>query len=181
MIVINLFGGPGIGKSTIAAGVFSMLKLRGVNCELVTEYAKDLTWDEDWDTLSDQMKVTDEQYKRVKRLEGKVDVVITDSPILGGAMYCNNSYIIGYIHHVHNKFDNRNFLLNRVKPFSDVGRSQTEDEAVEIDQRLRWYCGSKASQLDGDYTAIGHIVDYVIDECLINNNNEVYSISKDKK
>lgn len=41
MYVINLFGQPGAGKSTGAAYIFSQLKLRGINAELVTEFAKD--------------------------------------------------------------------------------------------------------------------------------------------
>ena len=45
--VINLFGNPGSGKSTVAAYLFSELKSRGLEVELVTETAKDLVWDED--------------------------------------------------------------------------------------------------------------------------------------
>lgn len=41
MYVINLFGQPGAGKSTGAAYIFSQLKLRGINAELVTKFAKD--------------------------------------------------------------------------------------------------------------------------------------------
>ena len=41
LIVINLCGSPGAGKSTGAAYVFSQLKMAGVNAELVTEFAKD--------------------------------------------------------------------------------------------------------------------------------------------
>lgn len=44
MIVVNLYGGPGVGKSTGAAYVFARLKEAGVVAELVTEFAKDLTW-----------------------------------------------------------------------------------------------------------------------------------------
>lgn len=44
-LVINLFGAPGAGKSTGAAIVFAELKKRGVNAELVTEFAKDKTWE----------------------------------------------------------------------------------------------------------------------------------------
>ena len=46
MKVINLFGGPGCGKSTTAADLFARMKLRGLSVELVTEYAKDVVWDE---------------------------------------------------------------------------------------------------------------------------------------
>lgn len=41
MLIINLFGAPGAGKSTGAAYVFSQLKAAGVNAELVTEFAKE--------------------------------------------------------------------------------------------------------------------------------------------
>lgn len=42
-LVINQ--APGAGKSTGAAYIFSELKQRGVNAELVTEFAKDKTWE----------------------------------------------------------------------------------------------------------------------------------------
>ena len=45
-LCVNLFGGPGIGKSTTAAGVFNLLKLHGIETELITEFAKDLVWEE---------------------------------------------------------------------------------------------------------------------------------------
>lgn len=40
--VINLYGGPGTGKSTTAAMLFAKMKLAGFNCEYVPEFAKDL-------------------------------------------------------------------------------------------------------------------------------------------
>ena len=39
-LVINLFGGPGVGKSTLCASVFAKLKIMGIDCEMATEYAK---------------------------------------------------------------------------------------------------------------------------------------------
>ena len=46
MIVVNLFGAPGAGKSTGAAYIFAMLKMAGINAELVTEFAKDKVYEE---------------------------------------------------------------------------------------------------------------------------------------
>ena len=40
-LVINLFGGPGCGKSTTMARLFADLKARGYNVEMVSEFAKD--------------------------------------------------------------------------------------------------------------------------------------------
>ena len=45
-IVVNLAGAPGAGKSTGAAKIFSDLKMLGINCELVGEFAKDKTWEQ---------------------------------------------------------------------------------------------------------------------------------------
>ena len=42
--IINIFGNPGSGKSTIAAYLFTELKSRNIEVELVTETAKDLVY-----------------------------------------------------------------------------------------------------------------------------------------
>ena len=56
MKVINLFAGPGIGKSTTAAGVFWKMKTLGFKVELVTEFAKSLVYASDL-KLNDQLYV----------------------------------------------------------------------------------------------------------------------------
>ena len=53
-IVVNLFAGPGAGKSTGAAYIFSKLKMAGVDAEYVTEFAKDKTWEENQKVLNCQ-------------------------------------------------------------------------------------------------------------------------------
>jgi hypothetical protein len=87
VIVVNLFGGPGCGKSTGAAYVFSRLKEAGVNVELVTEFAKDLTWDKS-DALNDQLYMFANQFHRLYRCKRSgVDIVVTDSPLLLSNLY----------------------------------------------------------------------------------------------
>ena len=44
--VVNLFAGPGSGKSTTASGLFHLLKLDNKKTELVTEYAKDAIYEQ---------------------------------------------------------------------------------------------------------------------------------------
>ena len=65
MIVVNLLGAPCAGKSTLAALVFSKLKMLGVSCEIVTEFAKDLVWDNSLNSLNNQLYVFSEQFYRV--------------------------------------------------------------------------------------------------------------------
>jgi nicotinamide riboside kinase len=140
--VVNLLAGPGAGKSTSAAMVFSKLKKRGVLTELIQEYAKDKTWQEDWKTLRFQPKVTMEQAWRQYRVMDKVDVIITDTALILGLLYsgwgCTPAFS-KYVLELYNEFNNTNILLKRdpsVHPYQKVGRTQTEEEAFEIDRRL---------------------------------------------
>ena len=54
--VISLFAGPGAGKSTAAAGLFNLMKCKGESCELVTEVAKGMTY-ENHSALGNQLLV----------------------------------------------------------------------------------------------------------------------------
>jgi nicotinamide riboside kinase len=142
-LIINLFGGPGTGKSTNAAGLFYRLKRSGVNCEYIQEYAKDKTWSEDRQTLLCQPYVTGKQFYRTARLLGKVDVAVTDSPIITGILYqgfgCTPSWEKWAIE-AFNQFNNLNIFLVRNPlnhPYNPKGRSQTESEAMAKDIEMR--------------------------------------------
>ena len=67
MILINLFGAPGAGKSTGAAYIFSKLKMHGINAELVTEFAKDKVWEESKEVLNNKEKIFGKQYFKISR------------------------------------------------------------------------------------------------------------------
>jgi hypothetical protein len=140
-IVVNLFAGSGCGKSTGAAYIFSQLKMAGVNCELVTEYAKDKTWEKATKIFDNQAYIFGKQYYRISRLEGEVDLIITDSPLLLSIVY-NTNETLGMdfnevVHKVFKSYKNINFFLNRVKPYNPKGRWQNESEAKEIDTLVK--------------------------------------------
>jgi len=160
-MVINLYGGPGSGKSTTAAGVFSKLKLLGVNVELVTEYAKDLTWEESFKKLGNQNIVSANQHHR-QWILNDVDVIITDSPIIQGLIYSNKYH--DHIMELFNEFDNINIFLNRKKAYQTKGRSQTLDQAITLDNKIKEIFLDESMQvhyIDGDESAIDNIVEQV--------------------
>lgn len=138
MIVINLFAGPGSGKSTTCAGVFAKLKLAGINCEMALEYAKDKVWENSHEVLDDQIYVFGKQLHRIFRLKDKVEVVITDSPLLLSILYdkSENPFLRDLVLDQFNKFENRNYFIHRNTIYNPKGRLQTEDEAKEIDKVL---------------------------------------------
>jgi len=138
MFVISIIGGPGSGKSTVAADVFVRLKKMHYNIELVTEYAKDMTWQESLEVLKNQIYVFAKQHHRLNRLKKKVDIVITDSPILLSCIYMigENQPLVDLILHEYNKFDNILFYLERGTPFKEVGRVHSQNESKKIDQQI---------------------------------------------
>lgn len=141
--VINLFGAPGSGKSTGAAYIFAQLKMRNINCELVTEYAKDLTWEKRELSLGCQEYIFGKQSFRMKRCRDKVDVIITDSPIPLGIFYNVDPALDECFNHtVMNVFDtynNNNYLIKRIKPYNPIGRNQTESESDEIGMKIQTF------------------------------------------
>jgi tRNA uridine 5-carbamoylmethylation protein Kti12 len=172
-IIVNLFGGPGSGKSTTAAGLFYKLKLNNVNCELVTEFAKHMTWKEDFNTLKNQIYVFGKQHDRIFHLKDKVDVIITDSPIIMSLSYCDWSLVSRSLEQLAIDEFNRpetinvNYFINRVKSYNPSGRSQTEEEAKIKDSiifdLLNKY-NIDFNRVDGDENAVNILLDVIINK-----------------
>ena len=160
-IVINLFAGPGVGKSTTAARIFSELKMKGVNCEMALEFAKDKVWEESFRTMDDQIYIFGKQFHRIWRLKDKVDVIICDSPLPISIVYDkeNSQPFHALVMEQFNKFVNFNYLLERGVEYQSEGRVQTEEEAKEVDKTVKRVLDEnnieyKALPIDGAYQKI---------------------------
>lgn len=162
MVVINLFGGPGAGKSTTAAGLFFKMKtdeyVRSV--ELVTEFAKDLVYAGRIKELSsNQLYITAKQYHRMERLRDQVDFVITDSPIIQGMMYTPKNYFSFFkplLKEMHYSFENFNVYINRVKQYKEYGRTQSQEKSDKIARNVRDFLDTndiKYHVVNGDSSA----------------------------
>ena len=87
--IINLFGGPGIGKSSIANGLTYKLKKKHISCDNPYEFPKLLAWDDNHSAIRDQLYVLANQHRGIVKSYGKVDFIILDSPILLSLTYRN--------------------------------------------------------------------------------------------
>lgn len=134
--VINLFAGAGAGKSSAASQLFYMMKHDGYNVELVTEFAKELTWSRS-QSLSCQPYVFGNQLIRLEILRDQVDYIITDSPILLSCIYNPSPPLTSLALHYHETFKNTNILLQRVKPYNPIGRNQSHEEAIQKDNEIK--------------------------------------------
>lgn len=141
--VINLLGGPGSGKSTVAAATFAELKYQQKEVELVTEFAKDLVWERSWSPMENQIYMLGQQYHRLHRLIGKVDFVVTDAPILLQLYYGRNmpASFQQLVLDLYGEMNNHNFFLVRPEQYNPNGRRQNKSEAEEVDKYLCWKMG----------------------------------------
>lgn len=176
-IIISLFGPPGCGKSTCAAYCFAKLKMLGVNCELVSEFAKDKVWEQNNEALSNQIYIFAKQYYRITRCAGKVDVIVTDSPLALSAFYNKDVDIDKplkeLIFTISKKYTNMNYFLRRVKKYNPIGRLQSESESDEYAIRIKEML--KAHNIDfkevnGDLMSTDMIVQDVMEQLEHNDN-----------
>jgi hypothetical protein len=136
---INLYGGPGIGKSTVSSIVFSELKIRGFNVEIVHEYAKELVY-EGFDLREAdsnfQYRIIMEQLRRELLFQNKVEYIITDSPLFLNAFYSKEKRALN-LARGHDSSENFHFYLVRSNEhFEGRGRSHSEKESLSIDKQM---------------------------------------------
>jgi len=139
--VINMWAGPGTGKSTTSSGLFNIMKLQQYSVELITEYAKQLVWERQHPTtFSNQLLLLAKQEQKQKILVEQVDYCITDSPILMCLSYMPQDYYSSFpllTKEIFDSYENYNFFLKRVKAYDPRGRNQTYEEALEKDQEIK--------------------------------------------
>lgn len=141
--VINLFAGPSAGKSTLACDLFARMKQQGKSVELVREVAKNWAWEGKQPTVFDQFYFLGKQSHIESNLYGKVDYIITDSPVLLASFYME--YYFGIERFAQPALDfydlaknwgvtHKNFFLDRHgRVYSMNGRFQLENESTRID------------------------------------------------
>lgn len=142
MQVINLFGGPGSGKSTTAAGIFYEMKMANKKAELVTEYAKDLYYSDILPiyTPNCQELIFAEQNFRIARLKGKVDYAVVDSPLPLSLVYGNvkptSEAFFNLVIETYHQYNNVNFFLDRPDRFEEGGRIHDLEQSKEVDAKI---------------------------------------------
>lgn len=160
-VVVNLFGGPGAGKTTAARQIKNELEKRydDISVAVVGEYATELIKDGKADmlngTLENQIIIYNEQHKRVQDLIGKADIIITDSPDILSAVYVQDKSEDAEIwkQKIISDFkqnQNFNIMIKRGhSKFEQSGRIHDEAQSKVLDRKIGtllegnniFYCG----------------------------------------
>ena len=147
--IVNIFGGPGIGKSSIASGITYKLKKSHISCDNPYEFPKLLAWDDNHSAIQDQLYVLANQHRGIVKSYGKVDYIVLDSPILLSltyrSYYKNNDYPASLygesfdkmLLDVFNKYDNINIVLKRTDGVhNNDERYQNLEESIDLDKSI---------------------------------------------
>jgi hypothetical protein len=147
--IINLFGGPGIGKSSIASGLTYKLKRKHITCDNPYEFPKQLAWDENHLAIKDQLYVLANQHRGIVKSFGKVNYIILDSPILLSLVYRSVYEGLEYpatlygesfdkmVLDIHNQYDSVNIVLKRTEGgYNEKERYQSLEESKHLDMEI---------------------------------------------
>lgn len=141
---ICLYSGPGCGKSTLAAWLFSQLKMSHINVEFVAEYIKGWAWDKR------KIESWDQYYIFAKQLHAEDKVlrhgvhIVTDSPLLMQVAYIqrqNNCYdqeLLSACRKFDSTYPSININLTRSVKYNTEGRWENLDQAIEMDKRITY-------------------------------------------
>jgi hypothetical protein len=141
---INLYAGPGAGKSTTAAMLFAKMKILGYSIELVSEYVKGWAIAKRAPVGFEQVYLMGKQLQYEYRfLSHGIHNIVTDSPVLLSACYARAFYpelkdVATHMEAIIAEYERHhpsiNIFLDRGdKPYSTEGRYQTKEQAQALD------------------------------------------------
>ena len=137
--VINLFAGPGGGKTATGLELAGLMKKIGMSCEYAPEAVKSHVWDNNQRALSCQPKIFGDQLNELHKLDGKCDFIVTDSPLTINLLHNGFGVTQNYknwIVEIFNMFDNINILITvdrETHKYEESGRYESKERAAEMD------------------------------------------------
>lgn len=138
--IINMLGAPGIGKSTLAYKLAGEMKAAGYSVEYVDEFAKHKVYEDNKKALDCQPFIFGQQLYKLEIVNGTVDYIITDSPILLSIIYNKNhgGSFNNFVFQTFMSFDSMNFFLTGKPPtYQDSGRVHSEEESSVIQYNIK--------------------------------------------
>jgi len=140
-IVVNLIGGPGVGKSIITHELVAKIKRKFYSCDISAEYIKKKLREQALKVIQSQIYIFGKQQFQLFTMKDEVDVIITDSPILLSAIYDKSEcpHLKALILKEYNSYTNLMYYIERDPsiPYEKEGRYQDLKGAKKVDKRVK--------------------------------------------
>lgn len=133
-ILVNMFGAPGVGKTTGVGYVFSKLKIEHYYAEMILESFKDLAYVENDIHNIDFPRHAIYTKKRIENVFRGAEsiVLLTDTPMKLGKVYRATYEALELSPDV----VVLDIFVHRTKPYFQQGRWHTEAESIEASKKL---------------------------------------------
>ncbi|MNR71568.1 hypothetical protein D3C71_21990 [compost metagenome] len=149
--VINLFGAPGMGKSSVRSGIFWLMKSHHMSVEEVSEYAKYLVLSgRKWQLNEEQIYLFSKQHHKQYIIERTgYEFAVTDSPLQLCQFYAPEGYYESFdslVDQAADRFENINFFVTRdlsAGEFEDRGREHDRHQAQRMEEQMREFLARK--------------------------------------
>lgn len=154
LTVINLFGAPGMGKSSVRSGIFWLMKAHHLSVEEVSEYAKYLVLSgRTWQLKEEQVYLFSKQHHKQLIIERTgYEFAVTDSPLQLCSFYAPETYypsFLGLVDEAYDHFHNINFFVTRDLSaddalFEERGRTHDKLMALRVEYEMRDFLARKS-------------------------------------
>lgn len=171
--VINIFGAPGCGKSTLASGLFYKMKVNGFSVEFVQEYAKECVFEERFKLIKeDQLHIFANQNRKLFRLKDSYEYVIMDSPIILSNVYVqrdsfyNINYFKNLVTSTFHNYPNINYFisLNENFNFENEGRVHSFTESKHLENEIKKVLTECGVSITKEFVNSDMVLDHIFND-----------------
>lgn len=180
--IINLFGAPGSGKSTLSFAITADLKRRGKRVEHAREGVKEEYAKFGQTVFADQLKILSEQYSIQASFADNCDYVVTDGPILHSYIYAAliktprlkecKAEIQNLSLRLHRLFDNFDILVKlptSAEMHVNHLRIHDYDQSLEIEEKVSKLVSDRHLTINNFFGRdLWETAEWVVDEMLEN-------------
>jgi predicted ATPase len=142
-VVVEIYGGPGTGKTTFSAELYGALKRTGLHVTLVTEEATTCIQANDMVGLTCQAYLLGASARRLRQVATSYDVVVMEAPLLLNPVYDRDRSpaLRALAEEEHRRYRNLPLLLSPLprEQFTTAGRVHDADSAATQHQAIETY------------------------------------------
>lgn len=168
-LLINIYGAPKSGKTTMMCHLTTYLKMQNIKCEMASDYPKEILYEERFSLLKRQLYILAKQEKKIYDLYKFSDVVVTDCPILHNIVYNHEEYVTlhPYIKELYEQYNNLNIVMLRrqkvnygcFKLFKPEELKQIEEDILKLFENIEFYpLVQEASSLEKGVKIVAEIL-----------------------